>query len=376
MKAKKVLFFGKLPPPYVGENVISKSILSLLENSFDVTIINSSGVIEKKESVFRKIIYFSNQAFHLLKCFIQLRRKLKKEKFQFVYFSGSSSVFGSLSDSLLLLISRKYVDSIICHLHRSNYKNNFTERRLYSAGKFLVNNIDKFVFSSKNLSEDLKNYIPECKREYLFNPIDESVLLSDEEFEKKHQLIKFKQKYIVTYLSNFILTKGYMDLVEAIKLLPEKVKKEIIVRFIGEWIDSDNKKNNFFTEINSKELAPVIEYIGPIRDRVRIKELLIQSDIFCLPSYYPVEAQPVSIIEAMNAGNAIISTFHASIPEYVDDQKLGILVEKRNTKELANAIQHLCNSEILCAFSINARKKFLDNFSNAVIAKKLTYIFS
>jgi glycosyltransferase involved in cell wall biosynthesis len=95
-----------------------------------------------------------------------------------------------------------------------------------------------------------------------------------------------------------------------------------------------------------------------------------------LPSYYPVEAQPVSIIEAMNAGNAIISTLHASIPEYVDDKKLGLLVEKRNTQQLANAIISICNPEILSVYSLNARKKFQNNFSDAVITEKLNSIFN
>ncbi len=367
MKGKKILFFGKLPPAYTGENVITLSILKLLEADFDITIINTSGSIEKKEGLFKKINYFTHQIFHVFRSFVRLNKILKNEKkFDFFYFSGSSSLFGNLSDYILVHICRSHIEKIVCHLHRGNFKDNFIKFRFFNADKYLVNNIDKFIFSSKSLSSDVRKYIAETKREGLFNPIDKSILLTEDEFKNKLELLKSKNKFIITYLSNFILSKGYMELVEALKLLPAETKDKLLVRFIGEWIDSDIEKNTFFQSIHSKELSSTIEYIGPLKVREKIKNLLIESDIFCLPSYYALEAQPVSIIEAMNAGNAIISTVHASIPEYVDNYKFGILIEKKNTAALAKAIEYLCDSKTLSTFSVNARKKFLENFNEVI----------
>ena len=377
MKSEKILFFGKLPPPYTGENVVSHSILKLLEADFDITILNTSGSIEKKEGLFKKINYFTNQILYVFRSFVRLNNVLKKEKkFKFLYFSGSSSLFGNLSDYILVHICRKHVEKIICHLHRGNFKDNFTKFRFFNAGKYLSNNIDKFIFLSKSLSNDVRDHIPEAKREVLSNPIDKYILLTEAEFKNKLELLKSKNRFIITYLSNFILSKGYMEIVEALKLLPAEIKDKLLVRFIGEWIDSDIEKNTFFQSIHSKELSSSIEYIGPLKVREKIKNLLIESDIFCLPSYYALEAQPVSIIEAMNAGNAIISTVHASIPEYVDNYKFGLLIEKRNTAALAKAIEYLCDSETLSTFSVNARKKFLENFNELIIAKKLRTIFN
>ncbi|CAN5542905.1 hypothetical protein BH10BAC2_BH10BAC2_37620 [soil metagenome] len=376
MKADKILFFGKLPPPYTGENVVSASILNLLQNNFDISIINTSGTVEKKDGLIKKVTYFINQAVHLIRSFFQLRKSVKNNGFKFLYFSGSSSIFGSLSDYLLVYLARKHVTRIICHLHRGNYKDNFTGRRLFNAGTFLANSIDTFIFLSNNLSNDLEGYILQEKRTVLPNPVDKAVLLTDAEFDLKCKNAAFKEKFVITYLSNFILSKGYMDLVEAIKLLPSALKSKLTVRFIGAWIDADTEKNIFFDEITKDELSGIVEYIGPMRDRKKIKELLIESDIFCLPSYYPVEAQPVSIIEAMNAGNAIISTRHASIPEYVLHGKVGLLVEKRNIQELAEVIANLCNRGTLQEFSVNARNKFLSNFHEATVTEMLLKIFN
>jgi glycosyltransferase involved in cell wall biosynthesis len=375
MKVDKILFFGKLPPPYTGENVVSESILKLLGNNFDISVINTAGTIEKKEGFIKKIVYFTNQTIHIIKSFLQVRKTVRKQQYQFLYFSGSSSTFGRLSDCLLIWLTRKHAGKTICHLHRGNYKDNFSSGLFFNAGKFFAANIDLFIFLSKNLSNDLHGYIPAEKRVVLPNPVDKAVLLTDEEYDGKCSMMAKRENFTITYLSNFILSKGYMDLIAAIKLLPEHLKQKLTVRFIGAWIDAETEKNIFFNEIESKELSGIVEYIGPTRDRARIKALLTDSDIFCLPSYYPLEAQPVSIIEAMNAGNAIISTRHASIPEYVTHGKVGLLVEKRNIQELAAAIENLCNRHTIQMFSANARKEFLSNFHEEKVKKMLLEIF-
>lgn len=375
MSNKTVLFFGKLPPPFTGENVVSNSIIQLLAKEFDVSVINTSGIIEKKNGFFNKLIYYSNQSAHLIRCFIRLWFEARRKKFQYLYFCGSSSFFGNTTDILVVFLTRRYTKKIICHLHRGNYQRVFTQNYLLNSGKFLATNIDSFIFLSNLLSNDLKGYIDDRKRKVLPNPIDKSILLSNEEFDLRQKNFLAREKFVITYLSNFIVSKGYMNIVHALKLLQPSLKNKIIVRFIGAWVDSAVEKNKFFEEIQSEELSSIIEYIGPVKDRQEIKTFLTESDIFCLPSYYELEAQPVSIIEAMNAGNAIISTYHASIPEYVEHKKVGLLVEKNNVNQLADAITAICDRDLLIQYSMNAREKFLNSFQEIIVEEKLFQIF-
>ena len=51
-----------------------------------------------------------------------------------------------------------------------------------------------------------------------------------------------------------------------------------------------------------------------------------------LPTYYKMEGQPISILEAMATGNVILTTRHAGIPDVVTDGKHGRFFEKKNAK--------------------------------------------
>ena len=51
-------------------------------------------------------------------------------------------------------------------------------------------------------------------------------------------------------------------------------------------------------------------------------------DIFVLLTRYPNEGQPISILEAMGNGMAIITTNHAGIPDIVKNGENGIVVKK------------------------------------------------
>jgi len=64
----------------------------------------------------------------------------------------------------------------------------------------------------------------------------------------------------------------------------------------------------------------------------------LRNYIFCLPTYYPNEGQPISILEAMANGCAIVTTDHGGIKDVVTKEN-GIFVGKSNPCDLKNALQ-------------------------------------
>ena len=56
------------------------------------------------------------------------------------------------------------------------------------------------------------------------------------------------------------------------------------------------------------------------------RKLLKECYIFALPTRYPNEGQPISILEAMGNGMFIITTNHAGIPDIVEDGVNGIVM--------------------------------------------------
>ena len=81
-----------------------------------------------------------------------------------------------------------------------------------------------------------------------------------------------------------------------------------------------------------------IEYLGNFIDGERKKELYLSSHIFCLPTYYPYEGQPISILEAYATGCVVITTPHGGIPDIFVDQKNGFLVESNDIGSLKQVL--------------------------------------
>ena len=85
--------------------------------------------------------------------------------------------------------------------------------------------------------------------------------------------------------------------------------------------------------VNEKKLKKYIKVLGWI-DKDKKEKYLRECSIFILPSYN--EGMPMSIIEAMAYKNAVISTNVGGIPQVIDNNKNGILIEQGDKKQLYN----------------------------------------
>lgn len=88
--------------------------------------------------------------------------------------------------------------------------------------------------------------------------------------------------------------------------------------------------------IRGKGLSNIVTFEGWVAGEKK-EALLSQCDVFCLPSY--IEGLPVSILESMAYGQAILSTTVGSIPEAIVDN--GILISPGDKEALAFAIDTL-----------------------------------
>ena len=103
-----------------------------------------------------------------------------------------------------------------------------------------------------------------------------------------------------------------------------------------------------------------------------IRELYETSRIFVFPS--ESENFPIVLLEAMAAGMAIITTEKTGCAEVVGDT--GILVRKRDSDAIREALVALVNDRALCArLGKAARKRLEDNFSWRSVARQYLRTF-
>ena len=152
--------------------------------------------------------------------------------------------------------------------------------------------------------------------------------------------------------------KGFYYSILAFKnFLNKNTDKNIVYEIIGSGPEY-TALNNLIRE---NKLNNKVRLIGALAKN-EIRDYLNSSDIFILPSVTAengdMEGIPVVLMEAMATGLPVISTFHSGIPELVENNVSGLLVQEKNINELSEALQKLIDNPYLREkLSRNARKK-------------------
>jgi len=171
--------------------------------------------------------------------------------------------------------------------------------------------------------------------------------------DKKLTILKEELKFnsnqrTIILVSRMVKQKGILDYLEATRLCYENGYSYNFL-LVGQ-LDSDNSIT--IDEIN--EYKQYISYLGRRED---VKELLILSDIFVLPTYYR-EGVPRVLLEASALGLSLITTDMPGCKDVVKDEYNGKLVNIKDSNDLYEKIVHIAeNEELMDKFSRNAKEK-------------------
>lgn len=125
--------------------------------------------------------------------------------------------------------------------------------------------------------------------------------------------------------------KGVFDLLQAIA----EHKDELAGR-LELSIGGNRNEEQLLETIRREGLEDMVRFEGWVVGDKKI-ELFNRADIFILPSYN--EGLPISILEAMSYGKPVISTPVGGIPEVVETDVNGVIVEPGNHGQIYRAIK-------------------------------------
>ena len=173
----------------------------------------------------------------------------------------------------------------------------------------------------------------------------------------------------VTYLGTLHRPKGFVDAIEAARLLAQDAQA-FRFRFAGTWLEPADEAAG---RAAAAGLANV-ELLGVVEGEAK-RRLLAESDVLVLPSAYPYEGQPQVILEAMAAGLPVISTRRAAIPDMVVDGVTGLLVPESAPAAIAAALRRLAADPAgRLRMGRVARQKYEEAFTAAACAARLVEI--
>jgi len=345
MSKKKICFIAQFPPPMHG---LSKAVDTLYNSELN-SAVNPDGEFE-----FEKVDITNN------KNFLKNLLKIGKSKADLFYFTISQTKGGNLRDLVIFKLLELQHKKCLIHLHGGYYRQlvdndmaSWQRKANYKAIKKLAG----AIVLSKSLKKIFEGMIDGDKIFVVENCVDDQYLLTDQEIEEKLVALKDKKVLHVLWLSNFIRSKGYAFVLKMAKAEKECVdaggEKRFHFDFAGKFFE-DSEKEYFESYIKDNKLKAYVTYHGVV-DGEKKRNLLKFCDIFALPTRYPNEGQPISILEAMGNGMFIITTDHAGIPDIVEDGVNGVVFHK-NSDALNHFEQLISEKNLYSVESINRKK--------------------
>ena len=119
------------------------------------------------------------------------------------------------------------------------------------------------------------------------------------------------------YFSNFIASKGFTKAFETARLLRERgldVRLTLCGEIMGTTDMGKADVRAFLEEISTEDWITV----RPSLSGQAKLEVLSRAHVMLLPTRYPTEAAPISLIEGLAAGCYVVSTDQGSIPELLE----------------------------------------------------------
>ena len=169
------------------------------------------------------------------------------------------------------------------------------------------------------------------------------------------------QNVKVLYIAHCTTEKGLFDTLYGVILANQRLAESLYglkfqLQIAGTFVNPDEKAG-FEQAISQPEVASFVRYFGFVTGEQK-NQLFRESDIFCFPTYYENENQPVNLIEAMAFGLPILTTRWRSIPELFPANYTG-LVDIRSPEQIATVMLALLVAEKGEGF----RENFLRNFT-------------
>jgi glycosyltransferase involved in cell wall biosynthesis len=142
---------------------------------------------------------------------------------------------------------------------------------------------------------------------------------------------------VVAHVARLVEKKGTADLIRAFAAVAPDVAEARLVVFGDGPLRAE-------LEALADELAPGrVDFRGFVPHDA-VLEALAEARVLAAPSVTAqsgdAEGLPISVLEGMSAGLPVVATRHAGIPEAVDHDRTGLLVDEHDVGSLAAALEH------------------------------------
>jgi len=362
----KILFIMHLPPPVHGAAMVGKWIhdSERINQTYDCQYINltaAASLSDIGKVGLKKVVNFVKMLKHI-------RAVVKQFKPDLVYITPNAAGGAFYKDYIVVSLLKRMGCRVLCHYHNKGVR----RRQTYFFDDFLYHRYFKGIkvlLIVPQLYDDMKKYLR--IRDTYFCPNGVPRVLSDDDEKEADRHNEVPE---ILYLSNLFVSKGILDLLDALYLL-RGAGYNFHCTVVGAEAAAMNGAR-LQEEINCRYLQNRVTYVGP-KYGAEKDVYLDRADIMAFPTYYSKECFPLVNLEAMERKLPIVSTQEGGIPYMIKDGKTGLICKSRNPIDLSYSLSKLLdNPEWRISMGEEGYKFFLSEFTIDGFIDRLISVFN
>lgn len=380
----RVLVVGPTPPPCHGVATFTRDLLSQSSDQrFELLHLDTS---DRRDLTNLGRWDLTNIRLGLANT-VQLLRRCLRPGVALVYIPVSQNVPAFLRDALFILGARALRKRVVLHLHGGHLRDLYDKesnaffralaRVVLKSTAAVIVLAEEFRPIFKGLVRDervyvVENGVPDPGAWPLRIAEERAAALPPGSVPAGQTPALHKET--VLFMATLTRTKGILELIRAVALV-RKNRPQVCLKVAGAWQDEATRAEA--EELLKREnVGAHVSFAGNVAGTEKAA-FLASGQVFCLPTHYIYEGQPLVILEAMAAGLPVLATKHGALGSIVLEGVTGKLVPKDASPEiLAEALsQMLADKASLQQYGEKARARYLERYTLEACHQRLFKVF-
>lgn len=246
-----------------------------------------------------------------------------------------------------------------------------TTKPLQKLKRFILHRCDAWTTNTRTTSSAVVSGQPMPEPFVIPMGVDVDLFASGKREQLRAHLPNETQ--VILFVGRLVEKKGVEDLIRAFSLLPNRTQRQL-------WIVGDGELKAKLEKLAKQiGITQQTRFWGRIPND-QLPDFYAGADLFVGPSVVATsgdtEGQGVVFLEAFAARLCVLATATGGIADVVNHGRSGILVEPRDPKALAEAMERLLeNTELRATLVANAYEKVKDVYSWAQVAQSFHSLY-
>jgi len=351
LKPPRVVVVSQLPPPTHGSTIMTARFMEALSiNEMDAHIVQRP--FSRTNNDVGRITIDKIAKIPLL--WYRIFRKVREVRPDLAVLFITVGAGSFFVDCFILILFRLFKIKCVLYVHGVGLRRwlDHSSALIRKFARWSVSLAHGGIVLSKTLEDDVNTVLPADRILAIPNGVPEdSGDCGVDYFSRDNE-----QPYTVLFLSNLIPAKGPLNF---LKVARRVCRQDSSIRFV---LAGPARDPAFLSEleefIEDARMADCVSVPGGVYGTGK-RKLFAAADVFLFPTAHPKEAFPLVLLEAMQWGLPVISSFAGAIPDMVVSDVTGYVARPDDIESQANFVLGLSRDRKLREkMSRNARARY------------------